>query len=175
MSFARGRAVSHFPVGSFISTTNGAAITTGTPAGKITVDGTSAAVSGTLAYDSDAGKWMLDGLSATEMDGELIGLTFTLTGAVPIDFTLQTEPAVDIRGSVDDASPTVSSFVAADGLAATDDIYNRLWLVFTSGDLQGISRQVSDYVGSTRTITLVDALPAAPADEDRFIIIGHGP
>lgn len=175
MSFPRGQAVYNLPIGCFRHSTTNAEVTTGTPTGKITVGGVSDDIAGTISYDAEAGQWVLDELTAAEMDGHLIGLKFSLATANAITCTLVTDPAVEIHGQVDDEAATASSFAAATGLSATDDTYNRLWLVFVSGALQGISRQITDYVGSTRTFTLVDALPAAPADEDRFIIIGHGP
>lgn len=75
-----------------------------------------------------------------------------------------------VTSAVDDASPTSSSFIGAAGLSATDDFYNDMLIVFTSGTLKGIPRRVSDYVGSTRTFT-TGAYPTAPANGDTFIII----
>lgn len=76
-------------------------------------------------------------------------------------------------GSVNDAAATTTAFVGDAALSATDDFYNGAVLSFTSGDLKGIARKVTDYVGATKTITLGTALPAAPANSVTFIIVGR--
>ena len=78
-----------------------------------------------------------------------------------------------IAGSVDDAGATTTSFIGAAGLSATNDFYNGAVLAFTSGALQGLSRRITDYVGSTRTFTFGVALPAAPANGVTFVILGY--
>lgn len=87
----------------------------------------------------------------------------------------QTDLIVDlsVSGEVDDASATTTSFIGAAGLSSTDDFYNGALLAFTSGALAGLVRPVTDYVGSTRTLTVAPAFPAAPADNATFRIIGR--
>lgn len=79
---------------------------------------------------------------------------------------------IQITGSVNDASPTATSFVVNGGLSATDDFYNGLILVFTGGALAGIARRISDYVGASKTLSLENALPQAPANTDPFSLVG---
>ncbi len=50
--------------------------------------------------------------------------------------------------------------------SATDDFYNGSVLVFTTGALAGQRTSVSDYVGSTKTLTVV-ALTGAPSNGDQ--------
>ena len=76
-------------------------------------------------------------------------------------------------GSINDASPTDTSFDGDSGLSSTDDVYNDQLLVMTSGTQAGRARRISDYVASTKTITLRKPLPGAPADTDRFVILGE--
>jgi hypothetical protein len=78
-----------------------------------------------------------------------------------------------VEGSVDDATATETSWAAAAGLSATDDFYNGTYLVFTSGALAGLVREVVDYVGATRTVTVSPGFPSAPGDEDLFRLIGR--
>jgi hypothetical protein len=52
---------------------------------------------------------------------------------------------------------------------ATDDHYNGRVITFTSGALAGQTTSISDYVGATKTLTVV-ALTEAPADTDGFVI-----
>lgn len=77
---------------------------------------------------------------------------------------------IQLTATVNDASPTTTSFITTLG-SATDSFYNGVLLVFTSGSLSGLARRISAYVGSTKTVTLENALPAAPANGDAFSII----
>lgn len=77
-----------------------------------------------------------------------------------------------IAGTVNDATPTTTVFDGNSGLSSSDDEYNRAGIVFTSGANQGLQRKISDYTGSTRTITVSRAFPTAPSNGDSFLIIG---
>lgn len=85
-----------------------------------------------------------------------------------------------VYGKVSDAGAAAGDFDAASGLSSSDDFYNGAVLVFLSGTLQGISRKVSDYVGSSRNFAFsgstgdADApFPAAPANGDSFAVLGR--
>jgi hypothetical protein len=70
-----------------------------------------------------------------------------------------------------EAEGTPSITVIQTNLAETqDDIYIGAVVIFTSGDARGERTSVTDYVGSTGTLTVV-ALANAPAAGDTFIII----
>lgn len=79
-----------------------------------------------------------------------------------------------ISGSVNDASPNDTGFDGDSGLSSTDDFYNDSFLLFVSGSLLGLAREISDYDGGDRTFTFATAFPAAPANSDEFVIIGRG-
>jgi len=69
---------------------NGTAITSGTVTGKITGDGgTQGAVAGSFVHEGN-GQWSVN-LSATEMDADVIGLSFLHSSAVPVYKTLRTK------------------------------------------------------------------------------------
>jgi len=74
------------------------------------------------------------------------------------------------QSAVNDASATVASFVT-DLTNSTNDFYNNSVLTFTSGNLNGQVRRISDYNGTTKAITLDPALTSAPADNDTFTIV----
>ena len=76
-----------------------------------------------------------------------------------------------IQSSVDDASPTTTGFTGASGLSSTDDFYNTSIMLFVTGNLAGIAREITDYTGSTLTFT-TGAFPVAPANGDEFMITG---
>lgn len=83
------------------------------------------------------------------------------------------EVGAEVTGTVD--SGTASTVVDAD-LSETDDFYNGLVLEFTSGSNEGERRKISDYAGATGTVTLTvttDPLPATPAADDTFRILGY--
>lgn len=88
--FKKNASVAYFPIGRFVSTTDGTEVTTGTPTGTYSKDGTEGTLSGTIAYKSTAKEWGITGLTGTEMNGDVIGLNFTLAGAVPIHYTIRT-------------------------------------------------------------------------------------
>jgi len=74
------------------------------------------------------------------------------------------------QGTVVDAAASASSFITS-LTNATNNFYNNAVLTFTSGTLDGQTRRISDYDGSTKTITLSPALTSAPADSDGFTIV----
>lgn len=79
------------------------------------------------------------------------------------------EGTVSAESTVNDASATTTSFITA-LTEATDNHYKDVSLVFIDGTLWGQSRPVIGYNGTTKTITLEEALTSAPANGDGFII-----
>jgi len=87
--FLKGVAVTGFTF-VLLNATSTSAITTGTVTGKITKDGgTQGAVAGSFAHEGN-GQWSVN-LSATEMDADVIGLTFLHSSAIPVYKTLRTK------------------------------------------------------------------------------------
>ena len=80
------------------------------------------------------------------------------------------EATITVESSVNDLSATTTSFVT-DLTETTDDFYNDKVLVFNSGTLSGQARVISDYNGTTKAITLDEAVTSAPSDGDSFIIL----
>ena len=74
------------------------------------------------------------------------------------------------QSTVNDVSATTSSFVTA-LTNAVDNFYNNAVLTFTSGNLDGQTRRISDYDGASKTIFLSPALTSAPANADAFTIV----
>jgi len=87
--FKKNVAVVGFGIGHFINATTGAAVTTGTPTCKRTIDGTGGACANAAAYNTDGAIWEID-LEAADMNGDVIDLSFTLTDCVPISYTIRT-------------------------------------------------------------------------------------
>jgi hypothetical protein len=86
------------------------------------------------------------------------------------------EGVISYEATVDDATPTTTSFVtdlpnAGDDAKYVDNYWIDVNLVFISGQNIGVGRVVSGYDQATRTITLDEAFPNTPADTDEFIIL----
>ncbi len=91
-----------------------------------------------------------------------------------------TAPPIGTSGSVSDVAPAVGDFDGNAGLSSTNNFYNGAFLVFTSGTLKGIGRQITSYNGTTKNLTFSGAVgdadepfPVAPANGDTFIIMGR--
>ncbi len=74
-----------------------------------------------------------------------------------------------VSASVNDASAGVASFIT-DLTGGHDDHYADQTLLFTSGNLAGMSRSILEFNNSTKLITIEEDLPEAPADGDDFDI-----
>src|SRR3990167_631070 len=74
-------------------------------------------------------------------------------------------------GEINDAGATTTVFIVYGFTEATDNHFIGDIIVFTSGALIGQARRITAYTGGTQTITVPPALPAAPANNDDFVII----
>lgn len=74
-----------------------------------------------------------------------------------------------VSGAIDDASATTTSFIT-DLTGIQLDHYADQTLLFTTGNLAGMSRSVLAYNESTKLVTIEEALPEAPANGDDFDI-----
>jgi len=77
---------------------------------------------------------------------------------------------IQTSGTVSDAAPTAGDFDTS-LTETTNDHYNDLIILFTSGALAGQSRRISDYDGTSKNITVTPPFTEAPADGDAFVII----
>lgn len=87
--FKKATAITGFGIGHFINATTGAAVTTGTPTCKRTLDGTGGACANAASYNTDGAVWEID-LDAADMNGDVVVLSFTLTDCLPISYTIRT-------------------------------------------------------------------------------------
>lgn len=87
--FKKNVPVTGFGIGHFINATTGAAVTTGTPTCKRTLDGTGGACANAASYNTDGAVWEID-LDAADMNGDVVVLSFTLTDCLPISYTIRT-------------------------------------------------------------------------------------
>lgn len=112
--FKKNTAVTGFWIGNFISTTDGSTVTTGTPTCKRTLDGTAGACANAAAYDATGLGWKID-LAAGDLNGDMVGLSFTLAGCLPISYTLRT--TTKLVSDLVDAAAAPSAADNADAVA----------------------------------------------------------
>ena len=87
--FLKGVAVTGFTL-LMVNATDGSAVTSGTVTGKITKDGgTQGNVAGSFTHEGN-GQWSVN-FTATEMDADVIALTFLHTSGVPVYKILRTK------------------------------------------------------------------------------------
>jgi hypothetical protein len=80
------------------------------------------------------------------------------------------EGTITIESSINDTAATTTSFVTS-LTETTSSYYSNKIMVFTSGNLSGQARIITNYNGTTKTITLEEPLTSAPADGDQFLIL----
>jgi len=153
----------------------------GTPAADIAAD-IAAVKAETATILVDTGTTLqaeLDGIQAdtediqTRIPAALVGgLMSSDVTAIATDTTAPTNLAASALGIVPGACEgTPSTTVIQTDLAeATDDHYIGRIVVFTSGVAAGQASDITDYTGSTGTLT-VTALTTAPAAADTFVVV----
>jgi hypothetical protein len=104
-----------FGIGHFINATTGAAVTTGTPTCKRTLDGTGGACANAASYNTDGAVWEID-LAAADLNGDMVILSFTLTDCLPISYTIRT---VDALQTGDSYAVVTNATYGLDKLART--------------------------------------------------------
>jgi hypothetical protein len=118
-----------------------------------TVNGLAANVITAASIATDAGAEIADAVWDEVISGHqttgTTGRSLTLAGAI-IDETTST------------GTPTTTTLQLTAG-STTDDFYNDLEIVPTSGTLVGQSRIITDYTGATRTVTIDEPWTSAPA------------
>jgi hypothetical protein len=106
-------------------------------------------------------------------DASLVQPVSAPSNLLGFDINWALDPNMASGSSVVQASPTptATSFSGSQGLPAQDSAFDRSYVQFTSGVLNGQSAQVLNYVGATRTFTFaVGAFTSAPGAGDQFSI-----
>jgi len=116
-----------------------------------------------------ANGWYKVTLTSAEMAYDLVAFKAIKAGADKVNLLITTD-GFPVATVATDAGNGAASF-KTDRTEATDNYWNDCWLMFVSGDLAGQVKRVTDYVGSTKVITLESALTGTPADGDRFVLI----
>ena len=113
MTFKKNTAVTGFVVG-LTSATDGSDITTGTPVGYYTLDGgVQTAIGDVTPVHEGNGMWSVD-LTAAEMNGDIVGLTFTHASAITVHFTIKTDTKI-----VSDLNDIAATAIVSSGAITT--------------------------------------------------------
>ena len=170
MSFKKNTAITGFTLG-LTSSTDGSDITTGTPVGYYTLDGgTQTAIGDVTPVHKGSGQWSFD-LLAAEMNGDIVGLTFTHTSAITAHFTIKTDTkitselndiaATDIvsAGAITTSSGAVSTVTTLTNLPAI----TANWLTATGIAASALDGKGDWNIGKTG-YTLTQTFPANFSD-----------
>jgi len=108
------------------------------------------------------------GLSSSQVadavwDEVLTGATHNITNSAGKKLR-QAADTVAYSGTVNDAAASTTSFVIDSGASAVDGFYKDQTFVFTDGALDGQARIIATYTGTSRTVTLDEALTSAPVN-----------
>jgi hypothetical protein len=99
VSYIKNQAVTGFSFG-LVNKDTGEAVTTGSVTGYVTLDGGTQAVLSDTAVHEGNGQWSIN-LTAAEMNGDVVGVLFTHTDAIPVQFTIKTvEAGAGLTGTV---------------------------------------------------------------------------
>jgi cell division protein ZapA (FtsZ GTPase activity inhibitor) len=101
--------------------------------------------------------------AANKIDANMLAISGSATAAD----NLEAGGLGLVTGTCSTGSTTTS--IVTNLTEATDDHYNGRVITFTSGALAGQTTSISDYNGTTKTLTVV-ALTEAAADTDAFVI-----
>jgi len=77
---------------------------------------------------------------------------------------------IQIASTVNDGAPNQQDF-DTNLTETTNNHYNDMVIVFTSGALAGQARRIADYTGASKNIQVVPNFTEAPANGDAFIIV----
>jgi hypothetical protein len=156
--FKRNVSITGFGIGHFINATTGAAVTTGTPTCKRTLDGTGGACANAASYNTDGAVWEID-LAAADMNGDVVVLSFTLTDCLPISYTIRTSTGIaDANGNMPSDLNTIKTqaVTAATGVTFPASIG-------TSTLAAGAKMDLADSLNSTGVADLKSKLGTVPA------------
>lgn len=157
--FKKNTAVTGFPFG-MVAKADGADVVTGTPVGYYTLDGgAQTAIADVSPVHKGNGQWVFD-LTAGEMNGDVVGLTFTHAIAVTVHHTIKTTTRlVSELINAPDVSPDVTAI-----LADTADMQPKIGApvgVSVSADIAAVKSETAG-IGAIETDTqdIQSRLPA---------------
>lgn len=167
MSFKKNIAVTGFTFG-LVSATDGSDITTGTPVGYYTLDGgTQTAIGDVTPVHEGNGLWSFD-LTAAEMNGDVVALTFTHTSAISAHFTIKTVTV--LPSDLNDFDPTTdevdADIVKISGSTAAADNLEASALGIHSTEVTGTP--------SSTTLNLLSGSTVSDIYNGRVIVLTSG-
>lgn len=104
------------------------------------------------------------------------------TEDVPLLVTAEAASAIDLMyaaakvGTVDDATQAPTTTVFETSFTVNSDEFTKMAILWTSGDNKGFVSRISAYAFTANSkveLTISEALPNTPADNDQFYVIGR--
>jgi hypothetical protein len=120
-------------------------------------------------YSKELNDYSLNDIADSVWDEILTGATHNIAASAGRRLR-QASALQQIDATVNDVSSTTTIFVTTLP-SSVNNFYNDSMIVFIDGALAGQVRAISHYVGSTKSITVSEALTSAPANGDTFTII----
>ena len=118
-------------------------------ASKVATDAITEIQAGLSVFDATADTVLLNTATQTQIDDIETNLIQHLLGFATF-------------GTINDATPSATEFVVSADFANVNDRYNGLKCYVLSGAQKGRRAEITDFVGSTRTLNLDTGLTAAP-------------
>jgi hypothetical protein len=141
----------------------------GSGAGMLATGGISGSITGNLS--GSVGSVGAGGITASSIATDAIGSDELATTAVT-EIVNGILDAYGTRGSVT-GTPSASTFNGDGALSSVDAFHAGSVLKFTSGTLNGQSRRIATYTGSTKAMTFDANWTASPSAADTFVILGR--
>lgn len=169
-TFKKNTAVTGFPF-ALVDSSDGSAITTGTVTVYITKDGGTQATSTNSATHEGNGQWSID-LTASEMNGDVVGVLATHASAVNVHFTIKTDTkitselndlsAANVNAECDTALADYDAPTKAELDSAVAPLATSAALATVDTVVDGIQTDLSNGTDGLGAIkTAVDAIPTS--------------
>jgi len=145
--FKKNTAVTGFTFG-MVSATDGSDNTTVSPVGYYTLDGgTQTAIGDVTPVHEGNGMWSVD-LLAAEMNGDIVGLTFTATGMMTSHFTIKTD--TKLTSELNDLATTdaIATVTTVTNMRGTDSAITSLAGIALTADVTALN----DFNPATDTV-----------------------
>lgn len=130
---------------------------------------TASTVSDKTGYSLAADQSSVTVGTVTDVTNETTADVTKISGSATAADNLEASALGIVSTTVNDAGASTTAFVITSSVAVNDHFNGRV-IVFTSGTLANQATDITDYVGSTRTVT-VTALTSAPANGVSFVIV----
>ncbi len=130
-----------------------------TVGGNLTISGTTTSVNSTTVNVADNTIILNSGPAGTGIDAGILTQRYQIANDLGAGDIIGDTPTANFAIS----SGTTSTIVLPGSASAVDNYYTNWWIKMTNGSANNNVRKVTNYVGSTKTLTLETVLSATPS------------